>query len=416
MEKLLKIEGTNVLSRLVKAQTKIRVLEGGSGSSKTISIIQFIIAYCEAHRNNGKRITVARARLTWLKDSVLLDFVQWLVRYGLYDINNHNKTEQRYTLFGNLISFKGLDEPQKVHGPRQDVLWINEAVEAGVSSYNQMAMRTNEIIVLDYNPSYTKHWIYDRVIPRDDCTFIHSTLLDNNYLPEEQRKEILAYNPDIKENKINGTADPVLWEIYGLGKRAQVVGAIYTNWSICKTLPEDYKWQVYGLDYGYTNDPTALVRIRYAQGQLWVHQLIYKKGLTNLPLSNNDSKDNIVFHLNLHGVTEEDEVIADSAEPKSNDEIASQGFRIIGAVKGQDSVKMGIDCVKRYKINVTESSMFIIDELRNYKWQEDEKEDKFINKPIDKFNHAMDAIRYAVTHKVGLVTADDWDMVDGQLV
>lgn len=395
-ERILKIRGTNVLSRLIKATTKVKVLEGGSGSSKTISIIQYLIAYCEANRGQSKKITIARAKLTWLKASVYEDFVQWVKHYELYDVNNHNKSELKYILFGNTISFKGLDEDQKVHGPRQDITWVNEAVESTKGAFNQLAMRTNEEIILDYNPSYTEHWIYDSIIPREDCTYIHSTLLDNDFLPSEQRKEILSYDPSVELNNIMGTADQNLWEVYGLGKRASIKDVIYTNWGIVDNMPEDYKWIGYGLDYGYTNDPTALIEVSYAQGQLWLNERIYKKGLTNLPpLDNPGHRDNISYHLDLLGIVRS-ETVGDSAEPKSNAELG-----VKDAVKGPGSVQAGIDKVRRYKLNVTARSINLIKELRNYKYKRDEKEDKVTNTPIDKFNHALDAVRYIVNDKVG---------------
>lgn len=384
------------LLNLAECDKKVHVLEGGSGSGKTYSIIYYLIWICQENEYAGLRITIARAKLTWLKASVLEDFLAVLRTLNIFQENDYNKSESIYNLYGNQIRFKGLDEPQKVHGPRQDITWINEAMEADYRSFTQLSMRTNHRIILDYNPSSTEHWIYDRVIPRDDCNHVTSTFHDNIHLPEEQRKEILGYEPtDI--NIRQGTADEDLWKIYGLGERADVKGLIFKNVRIVKEIPKTFKWSCNGLDYGYTNDPTAWEKV-FFDNEIWVDEVIYQKELKNSEISSLAVD---------YGINKREEVIADSAEPKSNSELQAMGWmNLRGARKGPDSIKNGIDILKRTRINITERSIGMIRESRNYKWQQNSDvatsaETPYINKPIDAFNHGWDAVRYVALSKIG---------------
>ena len=398
---------SNVFARLREAKTKVRVLEGGSGSSKTWSIIQFIILYCHANVGEGKRILIVRQKLTWLKLSVMQDFFKILRMFQSWEPNDFNKGESVLALWGNTIYFTGLDEPQKVHGPRWDIFWGNEAIELAFDDCRQVIMRTNEIVILDYNPSLTDHWIYDRVIPRDDCTFMLSTQLDNPYLPLNQRKEILSYEPT-PENITNGTADLAYWEIYGLGKRANIKGVIFTKVRYVSTFPAECKWVSYGLDFGYVNDPTALVKMGLYHGQLYLEELLYRPGLVNVPIvdKKGEVEPNISDELSRLGLVKgHAEIYADLAERKSIRELALFDWRIYKATKGPDSIVNGIDILKRYQLNILESSLNFKKEQQNYKWALDpqDKEGRhYINKPIDKFNHLWDAARYVALMKIGL--------------
>jgi len=401
-----KIGVSNVFMRLRDAHTKITVLEGGSGSSKTYSIIQFIILYLHAHQGEGKRVLIVRQKLTWLKLSVVVDFFNVLRNFGIEDPDAYNKTEGVLSLFGNYVYFTGLDEPQKVHGPRWDGFWGNEAIELGYDDCRQVVMRTNDFVIYDYNPSLTDHWIYNRIIPRDDCTFILSTQLDNPFLPAEQRKEILAYEP-IPKNIANGTADVVYWDIYGLGKRANIEGVIFPFVNYCEKFPQYCRWIVYGLDFGYVNHPTALVRVGLYEGELYLEELIYETKLVNIPIPDKDGEvaPNIHDKMIELGLRQEwDELYADKAEDKSIRELQLKGWAVVGARKGPDSIVNGIDILKRYKLNITESSLNFRKEQQNYKWlinPIDKQGQSYINKPADSYNHLWDATRYAVLMKIG---------------
>ena len=393
------LEHSGLLTEILDNKQKGYILEGGSRSSKTWSIIQYLMLYCQAE--TGKEITICRDRLTWLKLTVLRDFKEILIKLGWWIDKDFNQSEMTYKLFGNRFTFVGLDEPAKLHGLTQDVFWINEAIGTPGSAYNptldnfdQLEMRTKEGFFLDYNPKVTEHWIYEKVQTRPDVYFIHSTQLDNPFLEQTIREKILSYEPT-PANVKRGTSDDIKWKIYGLGIRAQHEGVIFTNINYVKEIPEEATLVAFGLDFGFTNDPTSLVKVCMLSGELWVDEIIYETGLTN-PDIYAKSKDII-------GKFED--VIADSAEPKSIKELQMMGMRIEGANKGPDSIRAGIDVLKRYRVNITERSMNIKREYDNYCWKVNKQTQKSEGVPIDTFNHAIDAIRYVALNRLQDVRA-----------
>jgi len=369
----------------------IFVLEGGSRSSKTHSIIQFWILWAQVNRGETKRVLVARLKSTWTTATVYFDFIKILRAYGMYDKRNENKTQKIYKLFDTEFWFAGLDDAQKVHGFASDAFWLNEAVECGQDDFDQIEQRCSGFGILDYNPSIDEHWIYDRVCKRPDCFFMHSTMLDNPFIPENSRRKILSYEPT-DANYAAGTADRNKWEIYGLGIRAKLEGVVFENWDIVKSIPEFAmsKHHRYGLDFGYTNDPTSLVDVFWRGSEVWLDELVYETNLTNPQIGKR------IIQYDLKTV----KGYGDSSEPKSIKEIYDMGINIHGAVKGHDSIKNGIDILKRYKIHITERSINGIKEARNYKWMQD-KNGKWLNEPIDDFNHFWDASRYVALMDLG---------------
>lgn len=371
---------------------RIIVNEGSSRSTKTYSILQLLIG--EALKRPIK-ITVSRAKLTWLKATVIPDFKSILKdQFGLWNESDYNKTDQIYRLGESEFHFVGLDEAQKLHGRKQDIVWINEAIEAGNADFDQLKMRTTETIILDYNPSTDSHWIYDKVIPRDDCAFIKSTYKDNPFLEPAIVQEIERFEPT-PENIKAGTADETNWKIYGLGERAAQKGLIFEHVEYVDKMPEliDCKKSGGGLDFGYSVDPTTLIECRLAHGELWLDQLVYKTGLVNVKNDKMPSQQSIEGELEKLQWPKQKQIVADSAEPKSIREIQSVGFTVVGAVKGPDSVRAGIQTLKQYKINITKRSVDLIKERNNYKWKED-KTGKAKQDPVDAFNHGWDAVRY----------------------
>lgn len=388
-------EASEVFEKTCLADTRIIVHEGSSRSTKTWSIIQYIISQHLDHQE--LKTTVGRKKLTWLKATVIPDFITVLkTQFALWNQDSWNKSESIFTINGGEVAFIGLDDPQKFHGRKQDILWINEAVEATYKSFTQLLLRTTKKAILDYNPSYESHWIYDKVIPRDDCTFIKSTYKDNPFLEQAIIDEIERLEPT-PYNIAQGTADDVLWKIYGLGERAAHRGLIFNDAKIVPAMPDISTWKksFYGLDFGFTNDPTALIHIVEAHGELWLQQKIYKRGLTNIINPENTKQDSIQRHLQKLGIPKEAEIWADSAEPKSIQDLKNCGYNIKGTDKGPDSVKNGIDTMKRYKINIVEDSVDLIKEKNNYKWSED-SEGNPTNIPVDAFNHGWDGARYGI--------------------
>ena len=377
----MKIQASNVFHRLdqsIKEGYRIHVLEGGSRSSKTWSIIQRLLLH--AQMNPNTEFTICRQKMTWLRITLLKDFEEITRIYGIpvEPEWNPNRPNQEYKILGCGFTFLGLDEPQKLHGRKQDIAWINEAMEASLADFDQLEMRTNDFMILDYNPSQEHHWIFERVEPREDANLFRSTQLDNPFLPEAIRKKILGYEPT-EENKRRGTADETNWKIYGLGIRAQQKGLIYTNWKVVNSMPDNYKKRSIGLDFGFTNDPTAAIDLRLSEGKIWMDELLYQTGMTNPEIARALPK----------GIP----IIADSAEPKSIEELRRLGVEVQASVKGPDSVRQGIQLMQQYELCITERSINLIRELKNYKWKIDNN-GKVQNQPIDNFNHLLDAARY----------------------
>lgn len=370
------IKTNKVFKHLENSKKKIVVEQGGTRSGKTYNILLWIIfSYC--YKNTGKIITICRRSYPALRGTVMRDFFQIIKDEDLYSEDYHTKTSNEYSINGNTIEFISLDIPQKIRGRKRDLLFINEANELTYEEWQQLIFRTNERIVLDYNPSEEFHWIYDKVLSRDDVEFYQTTYKDNPFLGEVVKAEIERLK-DIDEN---------YWRVYGLGERGQSRSLVYSFFT-CKDIPKEAKLVSMGLDFGYSNDPSSLVRTYLLEDSLYVDELIYKTGMTN---------QDIVKEMKLLGLDERNEIYADSAEPKSIEEIHRMGWNVKPTIKG--SINLGIDIIRRYKLYATERSYNIIKELRNYKYIED-KNGQMTNKPVDNFNHALDALRYSVVNKL----------------
>ena len=358
-----------------ECKSKIQIHQGGTRSGKTYSILTALIELC--HKNSGLVITICRKTFPALRATAMRDFFEILNNEDVYNPDLHNKSDATYQLWGNMVEFISIDQPQKVRGRKRDVLFINEANEINLEDWRQLLLRTTGRVLLDYNPSDEFHWIYEEVIPREDAEFFRTTYKDNPFLPESVVLEIERFK----------TADENFWKVYGLGERGTSQATIFTHWKEINQIPNEYKLLNIGLDFGYTNDPTAIVRV-YTDGHGFaVDEICYATRLTN---------SDIAKVLRDNQVDRSDVVICDSAEPKSIDEIHAHGFNTHGARKGKDSVKNGIQFLHSRPLLVTARSVNLIRELRNYKWKED-KNGKQLNEPVDKFNHAIDAMRYAIT-------------------
>ena len=371
----LKIKTSNVFERNYNAKTKIVVNQGGTRSGKTYSLCQLLII--KAFENTNKRFSIVRKSLPSLKLSVMKDFFEILNNLGLYDEVNHNKSDHTYTLNGNTFEFISLDQPQKKRGTKRHYLFCNEANELTWEDFFQLIVRTEEKVYIDFNPSDSHHWIYDKVLTRDDTDFFQTTYKDNPYLGEQTIKEIER----LKE------ADENYWKVFGLGERGVSRTTVFTHWKEVEQVPEGWKLLAVGLDFGYTNDPTAIVKV-YTDGFGYcLDEVCYSHGLLNTEICN---------VLRGAEVDKGDSVIADNAEPKSIAVIASQGFNVHPCRKGPDSIRAGIDYMRSKPLSITSRSTNGIKELRNYKYKEDRNQ-KALNTPVDAFNHFIDASRYAIT-------------------
>lgn len=371
-----KIRVNKVYGHLKRSTKKIVVEQGGTRSGKTYNILLWIIFhYCAKH--TGHTITIARKTFPAVRSSVMRDFLDILKQHELYNEEAHNKSNHEYILNGNLVEFVSLDQPQKIRGRKRNLAFLNEANELTFEDWQQIVFRTEGRVILDYNPSDTFHWIYDRVIPREDAAFYQTTYRDNPFLDPT----IVAEIERLKET------DEHYWRVYGLGERGTNRAQIF-QFSTYQQLPEQAKLLSYGLDFGFTNDPSALVACYQWGDNLYFEELLYSTNLTNQDLSQQFVK----LELGRY-----DEIFADSAEPKSIEELHRMGYNIKPTQKGTDSINAGIDMLKRYKLHIKGSNL--MKEMENYKWLED-KNGNLLNKPEDKYNHAIDAIRYGVWNKL----------------
>ena len=358
-----------------EAKSKIVVNQGGTRSGKTYSLLQLLIV--KAFKNKGKVFTIVRKSLPSLKMTAYRDFFEILNSLNLYSETDHNKSDYTYNLNGNLFEFVSLDQPQKKRGARRDFLFCNEANELTWEDFFQLLVRTTDKIWLDYNPSDSFHWIYDKLLIRDDVSYIQSTYKDNPFLEKTIVDEI---------ERLQGTDDDY-WRIYGLGERGLSRATVFQF-----KMADDPKGKLvsFGLDFGFTNDPTSLVQVYKDGDDLYIHEMMYHTQLTNYDISEKFTE---------LGLTRYDEIWADSAEPKSIEELHRMGWNVRPTAKGADSIMAGIDILKRHKIYVTKGSDNVVREFQNYKWQED-KNGNLLNKPIEKFNHAIDAVRYATFNRL----------------
>lgn len=389
-----KIQATIVYEQLDTAiksgKYRVFVLEGGSRSSKTISIIQIWILFAQANYGTPKRIIISRAVGTWIAGTVLNDFLNVLKSYGYYNNRAFNKTMRIYKLFDTEFWFVGLDDQQKLHGMTTDGFWINEAMESHKDDFDQLEMRSSGFSILDYNPTEEEgHFIYDNVLKRPDAFYMHSTMLDNPFIPENSRLKILSYEPT-DENYLAGTVDKRKWEIYGLGKRAKIEGLVFDGYELIDEIPPWVKKRFTGIDFGYTNDVTAIeeVGIDVGNNAIYIDELCYKTHML--------TKEIIT---KLKEVNNKREVISESADPRLVDEIYNAGFNINKVEKPKGSVNAGIDKMKGMKIFITSRSYNAIKEFKNYTYKQD-KNGKWLNEPIDDWNHIIDSVRYVILMKL----------------
>ena len=378
MGRELKIQATNVFERNWDATTRFVVNIGGSRSTKTYSILQLLIVKA-LESTDPLVISIVRKSMPSLRLSALRDFFDILKQYDLYNVENHNKTENTYLINNTLIEFFSIDDAQKRRGSKRDILFVDEANELSSEDFFQLNIRTTQTVYLGFNPS-EQFWYNDQLQNRDDITIIHSTYKDNPFLSTEQINEI---------ERLEFT-DKQYYQIYALGEFAGAIDLVYSYTVIDHIPVEQAKLVALGMDWGYTNDPTTLVEVWSWDDALYLNELVYDRGLTN---------QDIVTKLQEYEVDRYIEIIADSAEPKSIEEVRRAGFNIKPATKGPDSILNGIDILKRKRLHVTKQSVNLINELNKYKWVVDKNGNK-LNKPIDSFNHALDAVRYVALNKL----------------
>jgi phage terminase large subunit len=370
-----KIQATKIYSEIDLAKrdgyTTVS-LQGSSRSSKTYNALTWLIIYCLQHPNT--RLSVVRATLPAIKGSVFIDFKEILMNMLAFDEKQMNKTELTYRFpNGSWVEFFSTDSEQKLRGRKRDVLFVNEANELSFIEWQQLKMRTTQFTVIDYNPSFSdEHWIC-RLNNEAKTKHVITTYKDNPFLEQTIIDEIESL-----QHKNDS-----LWKIYGLGIQAQIEGLIFKNVELIDTMPPA-KRIFAGMDFGFTNDPTAIVEVAITENEIYVNEICYKTEMV--------ARDIIrVINDKCPGKR----IISESADPRLIREIHNAGINIIPVEKFPGSIEAGINKMLEYKICVTQKSYNVIKELKNYTYRQD-KDGNWLNQPIDAFNHAIDAIRYIV--------------------
>jgi phage terminase large subunit len=365
---------TIATDRIKAMKVRIRAVQGGTSASKTVSIMMYLIA--KSQKDEVPTLTsVVAESFPHLRRGAMRDFEMILKGHDYWKDSLWDKTNSVYTFeSGSKIEFFSADQGDKLRGARRDRLFINEANNVAFEAFEQLEVRTKDFVYLDWNPSH-EFWFYTEVLPkRTDVEHIILTYLDND-----------ALDPAIVASIEQRKGRKGWWQVYGLGQLGEVEGKIYKDWVILDELPKEARALRYGLDFGYSNDPSSLVAIYKYNDAYILDEICFQKEMSNRMIAETILSAG-------KGL-----VIADSAEPKSIDEIATYGINIIGANKGRDSVANGIQFVQDQKIMVTKRSINIIREYRNYLWVTD-KDGKILNEPEHTYSHSMDAIRYGIAY------------------
>lgn len=369
---------TTALRKIAGMKHRLKIIQGGTSAGKTIALLLLLINRAQTEEN--KVFSVVSETLPHLRKGAIRDFLSIMEGHKYYDDNRWNRTDNIYTFeTGTKIEFFSADSPDKVRGPRRDVLFINECNNVSYETYTQLSIRTNEDIYLDYNP-VAEFWVHTEIIiPGKPHDFIIVTYKDNEALPQAVVEEIESR----KDKKY-------FWQVYGLGQLGEVEGKIYSGWEYIDEVPHEARLFRRGLDFGYSNDPAALVDIYEYNGGFVLDEILYEKKYSNRKIADL-----------LISMEEQVLVIGDSSEPKSIDEMKGYGINIIGAKKGAGSITQGIAFMQDQKISVTRKSTNLIREYRNYVWKTDD-DGKVLPVPEDRQqDHALDAARYGFNGQIG---------------
>ncbi len=364
---------TTATSKIQDMSKRLRIVQGGTSASKTISILLYLIAMAQSDTEPTLTSIVSES-FPHLRRGCIRDFLNIMQAHKYFKDSSWNKSESTYTFeTGSKIEFFSADQAPKLRGGRRDRLFLNEANNIHFEAFNELEVRTKEFVYIDYNPT-TEFWSFTEIEPhRDDWEKVILTYLDNEVLDDN----IVSSIEQRRSNK-------AWFQVYGLGLLGEVETRIFKGWQIIDEVPFEARLERFGIDFGYSNDPTAIVAIYYYNGGYIIDEIAYQNSLVNKQIAG-------ILKAQAKLVM----TIADSAEPKSIDELRLEGLTVLPSKKGQGSVLQGIQFVQSQQISMTKNSINVIKEYRNYVWITD-KDGKIINEPDHLYSHSMDAIRYAI--------------------
>ena len=372
---------TTAINKIEALKKRVKIIQGGTSAGKTYGIIPILITKASTYAN--QEISIVAESIPHLRRGALKDFLRIMKSTNRFYEQRFNKSLLRYEFAnGSVIEFFSADDSSKLRGARRDILYINECNNVNFESYNELSIRTKKEVYLDFNPA-NEFWVHTELKDETDSDFLILTYKDNEALDERIVKEI-------EKNRDKAATSAYWanwWRVYGLGEIGMLEGVVFSNWKIIDTIPTEAKLIGIGLDFGYTNDPTAIIEVYNYNGQRIVNELKYQTGMLNSDIAKELPKNVVIY--------------ADSSEPKSIDEIRRYGITIKGVTKGKDSINYGIDIMQQQNYLVTSQSTNLIKELRAYCWDQD-KTGKQLNKPQGKQDHGIDALRYHEMETLGL--------------
>lgn len=364
----LEVNSTITYQHQEDTTTRVTHHIGGTRSGKTYALLQWCIVKA---LSNKETITIVRKTIPSLKRTVMKDFKDIMQSLGVWNENDFNISDRIYSFYTeSVIQFISTDDSDKLRGLKSTILWLEETNEIDAESYFQLQIRTTGPIILSYNPTISPyHWLREM----QDCTRYFTTYKNNPYLDRTLKEAIEELR----------TTNPKQWQVYGLGEYVTNEKAIF-QFNTIEWLPDDATFIAFGLDFGYSSDPTALASIWKYNNELYIVEHCYEKGMV--------TKDIVTM---LKGVVKgREEIWADSAEPRLIEELYREGFNIKPVIKGKDSINFGIQVMQNYTINIPKSCQNLINEFYSYEWSSD-RFGKQLDKPVDYMNHLIDAARYA---------------------
>ena len=374
------LQRTTAINKILALKKRIKIIQGGTSAGKTFGILPILID--KAAKTGGLEISVVAESIPHLRRGALRDFLKVMKWTNRFVDDRFNKSLLKYEFAnGSFIEFFSADDSSKLRGARRDILYVNECNNVNFEAYNELSIRTKHEVYLDFNPA-NEFWV-EEIKEDKEADFIILTYKDNEALDK-------GIVDQIEKNRLKAETSTYWrnwWKVYGLGELGMLEGVVFSNWKQLDTIPKEARLVGIGLDFGYTNDPTSCIEIYKHNEKRILNEIVYQTGLLNSDIANKLPKDVPVY--------------ADSAEPKSIRTLQLAGITIKGVTKGRDSINYGIDVMQRENYLVTSSSTNLIKELRSYCWDTD-KTGKRLNKPIDNYNHAIDAVRYHEMETLGM--------------